>query len=111
MASPSQPEQLLIALEPEAASIYCRKIKQRDLTEESSVGSASAISADFSAKDPTRYIVVDCGGGTVDVTVHEMEAGARLKELHKASGGAWGVGRRRLRIPAPSRSNIWRRLH
>ena len=39
----------------------------------------------------TRYLVVDCGGGTVDLTVHEMEEGGTLKELHKASGGAWGA--------------------
>ena len=29
-------------------------------------------------------------GGTVDITVHEVVAGGHLKELHKASGGAWG---------------------
>lgn len=42
-------------------------------------------------KPGTRYIVVDCGGGTVDLTVHEMEDQGTLKELHKASGGAWGA--------------------
>ena len=60
--------------------------------EESSSVDAAALSSDFSRDGgtPTRYMVVDCGGGTVDVTVHEMEKGERLKELHKASGGAWG---------------------
>jgi hypothetical protein len=29
-------------------------------------------------------------GGTVDITVHEVMEDAKLKELHKASGGAWG---------------------
>jgi hypothetical protein len=29
-------------------------------------------------------------GGTVDVTVHEVTANGKLKELHKACGGAWG---------------------
>lgn len=39
----------------------------------------------------TRYILVDCGGGTVDLTVHEMEkTHGHLKELHKASGGPHG---------------------
>lgn len=37
-----------------------------------------------------RYVVADCGGGTVDLTVHEVEEGGRLKELYKATGGAWG---------------------
>ena len=37
-----------------------------------------------------KYIVADCGGGTVDLTLHQMEDEGRLKELYKASGGAWG---------------------
>lgn len=37
-----------------------------------------------------RYMVADCGGGTVDLTVHELENGSKLKELYKATGGAWG---------------------
>jgi hypothetical protein len=36
-------------------------------------------------------MVVDCGGGTVDITVHEMAShGGRLKELFKATGGPYG---------------------
>lgn len=36
-------------------------------------------------------MVVDCGGGTVDITVHELcGQRATLRELHKASGGACG---------------------
>jgi hypothetical protein len=36
-------------------------------------------------------MVVDCGGGTVDITVHEMEAQTgKLKELYKATGGPFG---------------------
>ena len=38
----------------------------------------------------TRYVVVDCGGGTVDITAHELLEGSRLKELQRASGGAHG---------------------
>ncbi len=48
----------------------------------------------------TRYMVVDCGGGTVDITVHEMESKhGNLTELYKATGGPYGsVGRCRLHI-------------
>ena len=36
-------------------------------------------------------MVVDCGGGTVDITVHEMsKEGGKLKELFKATGGPFG---------------------
>lgn len=101
----------MIALEPEAASIYCRKLKQRELVPDDdgvssvspsthrrsnsigrkqiSKGNVAPVSSEF--KSGTRYIVVDCGGGTVDLTVHEMEEGGTLKELYKASGGAWGA--------------------
>lgn len=36
-------------------------------------------------------MVVDCGGGTVDITVHELAgAGGKLRELYRASGGPHG---------------------
>ena len=40
----------------------------------------------------TKYVVVDCGGGTVDLTAHQLDThtGA-LEELHKATGGACGA--------------------
>jgi hypothetical protein len=38
-----------------------------------------------------RYVVVDCGGGTVDITVHEIDSkDGHLKELFRATGGAYG---------------------
>ena len=44
-----------------------------------------------SIEDHRRYMVVDCGGGTVDITVHEMsKEGGKLKELFKATGGPFG---------------------
>ena len=36
-------------------------------------------------------MVVDCGGGTVDVTVHEIASkDGHLRELFKATGGPYG---------------------
>lgn len=36
-------------------------------------------------------MVVDCGGGTVDITVHEMTSQkGHLLELYKAAGGPYG---------------------
>ncbi|MEQ2254730.1 Heat shock 70 kDa protein 12A [Ilyodon furcidens] len=38
-----------------------------------------------------RYVVMDCGGGTVDLTVHQIRLPeGHLKELYKASGGPYG---------------------
>ncbi|XP_052819020.1 heat shock 70 kDa protein 12A-like [Mya arenaria] len=73
---------LLIALEPESASLYCRH-----LPAEMCRGTSVSVST---FKPGTKYMVLDAGGGTVDITVHEVLANGGLRELHKASGGAWG---------------------
>ncbi|KAH3747262.1 heat shock 70 kDa protein 12A-like isoform X2 [Dreissena polymorpha] len=70
---------LLIALEPESASLYCHH-----LPSEVSAGSVSTF------QPGTKYMILDAGGGTVDITVHQVAHNGGLVELHKASGGAWG---------------------
>ncbi|XP_060570709.1 heat shock 70 kDa protein 12B-like [Ruditapes philippinarum] len=70
---------LSICLEPEAASVYCRHLP---------VSKEVASLGQFSSG--TKYLVLDAGGGTVDITVHEVTDQGNLKELHKASGGDWG---------------------
>ncbi|XP_075041943.1 heat shock 70 kDa protein 12B isoform X2 [Mixophyes fleayi] len=96
LVSPENPDQLLIALEPEAASIYCRKLRLHQLIDLSCKaffnGFPSDQSIDSSFRQGDRYIVADCGGGTVDLTVHQIEqAQGTLKELYKASGGPYGA--------------------
>lgn len=60
LASPSNPEQVLIALEPEAASVYCRRRKIREFVAES--GSDDASVGDTLALPDTQYVVIDIGG-------------------------------------------------
>ena len=60
LASPSNPEQVLIALEPEAASVYCRDRKMRDLVTENQGNDASV--ADTLDHPKTKYVVIDIGG-------------------------------------------------
>ncbi|XP_065815547.1 heat shock 70 kDa protein 12A isoform X2 [Labrus bergylta] len=123
------PEQLIIALEPEAASIYCRKLRlhqmvdldskttQNGISPTDNVGSGMTQVSPGNAKEHVRrnrqsrtflvenvigelwseleegdrYVVVDCGGGTVDLTVHQIRLPeGHLKELYKASGGPYG---------------------
>ncbi|KAK3589820.1 hypothetical protein CHS0354_015827 [Potamilus streckersoni] len=77
-------EQLEIALEPEAASYFCQYVPV-------SSWSGRDQPVQFAAAQPgTKYMVVDLGGGTADMTVHEKLDDGRLKELSKASGGPWG---------------------
>lgn len=65
---------LTLALEPEAASVYCKAVLSNDAF--STVGS--------------KYMVLDCGGGTVDIAVHEVQFGGKLKAIYRPSGGVWG---------------------
>ncbi|XP_054721285.1 uncharacterized protein LOC129231062 [Uloborus diversus] len=120
IATAEYPDQLLIALEPEAASIYCRRMRLHQLVPEEtqfqrssfnwqkendtdSEVNSSLCDKDFSFPTSigqgnegsftigTQYMVVDCGGGTVDITVHELlDKQGTLKELQKASGGPYG---------------------
>ncbi|KAK3099979.1 hypothetical protein FSP39_012866 [Pinctada imbricata] len=77
-------EQLTIALEPEAASIYCQHLimdHPGDLSQSSYLGVVSK---------GTKYMVVDLGGGTADITVHQKCEDNTLEEVQPASGGPWG---------------------
>lgn len=64
IASAENPEQLLIALEPEAASIHCREKKMKDFTSER----GDADISDVFARPATKYLVVDIGGNLTDLT-------------------------------------------
>ncbi|XP_053390534.1 heat shock 70 kDa protein 12A-like [Mercenaria mercenaria] len=75
-------ERLIIALEPEAASVYCRHLPV-DKTVDGKEVSISTFS------EGTKYVVLDAGGGTVDITVHEVVSDG-VKEIKAASGGGWG---------------------
>ncbi|KAL3879605.1 hypothetical protein ACJMK2_031893 [Sinanodonta woodiana] len=74
-------ENLKIALEPETASIFCRLLPVEKMIEGGGMGCF---------KPGSVYMVLDAGVGTIDITVHEVLSVGKLKELHKASGGAWG---------------------
>ncbi|KAH3767686.1 heat shock 70 kDa protein 12A [Pelomyxa schiedti] len=68
-------DNVMLALEPEAASLYCMF--------------KSTLPTQFH-RPGTRYIIIDAGGGTVDITVHEIQSDLSVHELLPASGGAWG---------------------
>ncbi|XP_069131205.1 heat shock 70 kDa protein 12B-like [Argopecten irradians] len=73
-------DHLKIALEPEAASLYCKYLP----LERKGEGGMKA----FTSR--SKYVVLDAGGGTIDITVHEVQQDGSLKEIHKANGGDWG---------------------
>jgi molecular chaperone DnaK (HSP70) len=72
---------LLLCLEPEGASIQCREDSEEALRKALLKG--------------TVVLVLDCGGGTVDITVHklccEVEENFICEEILPSSGGCeWG---------------------
>ena len=81
LASQREPDRVKIALEPESASIYCKSLQDIGRDEERI---SEAI------QPGKRYVLADLGGGTADVAVHEILPNGTVKELHCATGGAWG---------------------
>ncbi|XP_076085748.1 heat shock 70 kDa protein 12B-like isoform X1 [Mytilus galloprovincialis] len=74
---------LSLAYEPEAAAIYCRDIIIQKKTDGEDYSMASL--------DPgEKFLVLDCGGGTVDITGYTIEEGNKLIELFPPTGGPWG---------------------
>jgi len=79
-------EQLVIALEPEAAALFCTEKKMAAIQPE-----RMNLSVDgFLSQPNAQYMVIDIGGGTLDVTVHEKQDDGTIKEIHKVTGGPYG---------------------
>ncbi|CAG2233354.1 unnamed protein product [Mytilus edulis] len=75
--------QLILALEPEAASVYCKHIPN----ELKVAGGQTTIDA---LSPGTKYLILDAGGGTIDITVQEVQSDESIKQLYMANGGDWG---------------------
>ncbi|KAL3871162.1 hypothetical protein ACJMK2_039178 [Sinanodonta woodiana] len=73
-------DQLTLALEPEVASLYCNTIPV-----EITVGGDV-----LPFHGGTKYIIIDAGGGTIDITVHEVIGDGTLNEICRPNGGNWG---------------------
>ena len=74
------PDKLSLALEPESAALYSQEKVAEQIK---SVPSAAVISR------PTDYMVIDIGGGTVDITVH-VEVDGAIQVDNIPTGNAWG---------------------
>uniref|UniRef100_K1QZA6 Heat shock 70 kDa protein 12B n=1 Tax=Magallana gigas TaxID=29159 RepID=K1QZA6_MAGGI len=75
-------DQLLIALEPESASIYCQLMHLESTNNKRFFLAGKESGA--------KYMVLDLGGGTADITIHQLKENGTLGELVPASGGSWG---------------------
>ncbi|XP_052217962.1 heat shock 70 kDa protein 12B-like [Dreissena polymorpha] len=61
---------LKLALEPEAATVCCEDLGHTLLGQ--------------------KFMVVDLGGRTADISVHEKQSDCSLTNIHAPSGGPWG---------------------
>ncbi|KAH3866818.1 hypothetical protein DPMN_029941 [Dreissena polymorpha] len=71
-------DRLMLAFESEVAAVWCTRneITDHQVSDLRSTGA--------------KYMVIDLGGGTADITVHEKNSNDSFKIIHKANGGAWG---------------------
>ncbi|MFC8353823.1 Hsp70 family protein [Streptomyces cyaneofuscatus] len=79
---PEDPKRLLLAYEPEVAAHYARVSGAR--TARMTGGRATLMSPG------SRFLVADCGGGTVDITAYRAVASNKLEEIGRECGGKFG---------------------
>ena len=82
LPAPSEvhPDKLSLALEPEAAALYSQENVGDQIASDPSIAAIGR---------PTNYMVIDIGGGTVDITVH-VEIGGAIQVDNIPTGNAWG---------------------
>ncbi|CAC5405740.1 unnamed protein product [Mytilus coruscus] len=73
-------DQLTLALEPEAAFICCLRLE----VDEKENKFLQTI------KSGMKFMVIDLGGVTADITVHQRQKDGTLEEVISPTGGPWG---------------------
>jgi hypothetical protein len=83
---PTGREDLLLVPEPDAAALYC------------GVAGAHAQNGERTGSGERgllgpgrRFVVVDCGGGTVDLVSYEVSSETAMEQLRRPTGGAYGA--------------------
>ncbi|KAL4226809.1 hypothetical protein ACF0H5_014787 [Mactra antiquata] len=76
---------LTIALEPECAAIYCSQLPRNQLEIEGDGGKLKYV-----AEPNSTIMVVDMGGGTVDITTVRIEENSTMKQVCMSGGGPLG---------------------
>ena len=75
----TNPEKLMLVFEPEAAAVYCQKkgVRTKYCDQDGSFTSSN-------------YMVVDIGGGTVDLAVHHIDENGKMEVLTLPQGNDCG---------------------
>ncbi|XP_052820668.1 heat shock 70 kDa protein 12B-like isoform X2 [Mya arenaria] len=77
-------DKLSLAYEPEAAAIYCKHMRLAKLREPGKDATIQPFPTGL------KFLVLDLGGGTVDISAHQVQDDGSLKALREPSGGKWG---------------------
>lgn len=87
LCSEQNPDRLSLALEPESGAIYCHEMRRRG-----QVAYPTQHSSPTATPSSYSYLIVDIGGGTVDVSAHRVSTTPTLsvEELHHPDGNDWG---------------------
>ena len=67
---------MVLALEPECAALYCQQPTR-----------ATSRQDDVTSK---RYMVLDIGGGTVDIAIHDLKTDSSINSVLPPTGNDWG---------------------
>ncbi|GHC87477.1 hypothetical protein [Streptomyces flavofungini] len=81
---PAGHDTLLLEPEPDMAALYCA------VKELAPTGPVRSLLGAF-RRSGQRFVVADCGGGTVDVVAYEVLGDGSLAQLRRPSGGAFGA--------------------
>jgi molecular chaperone DnaK (HSP70) len=68
-------DDFLLVLEPEAAGVWCKVLQEAN---------------NDGFADGETFLVIDAGGGTIDLTAHEVAKGGLLREITRGSGNDLG---------------------
>ncbi|MFI8346547.1 Hsp70 family protein [Streptomyces sp. NPDC085596] len=79
---PDDEKRLQLVIEPEAAAYHARVSGVRTIN---TSGRRPSLMSRGS-----RFLVADCGGGTVDITAYKTDARNRLEEIGRECGGKFG---------------------
>ena len=79
----SNPERLSLVYEPDAAAAWCKQLNEEDVR-----------TWDDRLVDPVTtdnfFLTIDVGGGTIDVTAHQVLDGGRMKRVNIPHGEVYG---------------------
>eukprot|EP01084_Bolivina_argentea_P185288 319533_1 len=82
--------QLMIVFEPDCASLAIQHKIARAKSKQVDDESDESHFAKYTFSKGQKYILIDAGGGTVDIAFHEILGDFGVKECHHPSGGPWG---------------------